>query len=274
VDIIHGNDSLLYYDGANLNAIAGVVRPGDLGFDIIHLNLHKTFSTPHGGGGPGAGPVGVAERLEKYLPPPLIEYDEALKIYRLVDKRPGSIGPVKMFHGNFTVLVRAYAYILAMGGEGLRQAALNAVSASNYMLSKMAGIRGVSVPYGRSQHRKHEFVLSLSRLRRETGLGALEVGKRLLDYGVHAPTVYFPLIVEEAFMVEPTETESKEELDRYVEAFEKVIEECYRDPQKVRTAPHNTAVPRIDEARASHPKTLTPSWRVYRRRSVEVHADP
>lgn len=274
VDIIHGNDSLLYYDGANLNAIVGVVRPGDLGFDIIHLNLHKTFSTPHGGGGPGSGPVGVVGRLEKYLPPPLIEYDGVGKTYRLVGENPSSIGPVKMFHGNFTVLVRAYAYILALGGEGLRQAALNAVTASNYMLSKMSKMRGVTVPYGLNQHRKHEFVLSLSRLRRETGLGALEVGKRLLDYGVHAPTVYFPLIVEEAFMVEPTETESKEELDRYVEAFRKVIEECYNEPQKVRSAPHNTAVTRIDEARASHPKTLTPSWRVYRGRSLEVHADP
>lgn len=272
VDIVHRHDALLYYDGANLNAIAGVVRPGDLGFDIIHLNLHKTFSTPHGGGGPGAGPVGVVNRLVKYLPPPLVEHDG--RMYRLVDDRPGSIGRMKMFHGNFGVLVRAYAYLLSLGGVGLRQASLNAVTASNYMLSRMAGLRGVSVPYGRSQHRKHEFVLSLARLRRETGLGALAVGKRLLDYGVHTPTIYFPLIVEEAFMVEPTETESKEELDGFVNAFEKIIEECYTSPEIVRTAPHNTAVPKIDEVRASHPKTLTPTWRVYRRRSLEVQPNP
>mgnify|MGYP001773169644 CR=1 FL=1 len=270
VEIVHSYDALLYYDGANMNAIAGVVRPGDLGFDIIHLNLHKTFSTPHGGGGPGSGPVGVVERLVKYLPPPLIEYDEEKKIFRLVLDRPGSIGPVKMFYGNFGVLLRAYAYIVSMGGEGLRRAAMAAVTASNYMLSKMSRVRGVSVPYGRGQHRKHEFVLSLSRLRRETGLGALEVGKRLLDYGFHTPTIYFPLIVDEAFMVEPTETESKEELDRYVKAFEAVIEECYNTPELVRSAPHNTSVSRIDEARASHPRTLTPSWRVYRMRRLEA----
>ncbi|MDW7978686.1 MAG: aminomethyl-transferring glycine dehydrogenase subunit GcvPB, partial [Candidatus Caldarchaeum sp.] len=205
VKIIHSNDSLLYYDGANLNAIMGLVRPGDMGFDIVHLNLHKTFSTPHGGGGPGAGPVGVVSRLAKYLPPPrIVEKDGLLRL----ETNEEGVGAVKMFHGNFAVLVRAYSYILSMGGEGLRKAAEYAVLSSNYTLSKMVRIRGVSLPYDTSRPRKHEFVVSLAKLRRETGLGALEVAKRLLDYGFHAPTIYFPLIVEEAFMVEPTETES------------------------------------------------------------------
>jgi glycine dehydrogenase subunit 2 len=264
VRIFHQNDSLLYYDGANMNAIVGVVRPGDMGFDIIHLNLHKTFSTPHGGGGPGAGPVGVVEKLAPYLPPPRIVKGADGKF--MVENSPKSIGPVKMFFGNFAVLVRAYAYILSMGGAGLRKAATSAVVASNYMLAKIRRARGVSLPYDPERPRKHEFVVSLAKLRKETGLGALEVAKRLLDYGFHAPTIYFPLIVEEAFMVEPTETESKEELDKYLEAFAKVVEECYSSPEVVRSAPHNTAVGRINEAKASHPLTLTPTWRVYRRR--------
>ncbi len=265
VKIMHSNDSLLYYDGANINAIMGVVRPGDMGFDIIHLNLHKTFSTPHGGGGPGAGPVGVVKKLVKYLPPPRIIRNGDGR-YEIVGE--GGLGPVKMFYGNFGVLLRAYAYILAMGGEGLRRAAITAVTASNYLMSKMVKLRGVSLPYDPSRPRKHEFVLSLSRLRRETGLGALEVAKRLLDYGFHAPTIYFPLIVDEAFMVEPTETESREELDRFVDAFSKIIDECYNNPEVVRKAPYNTSVDRVDEARASHPLTLTPSWRVYHSRTT------
>jgi glycine dehydrogenase subunit 2 len=184
----------------------------------------------------------------------------------MVENSPKSIGPVKMFFGNFAVLVRAYAYILSMGGAGLRKAATSAVVASNYMLAKIRRVKGVSLPYDPERPRKHEFVVSLAKLRKETGLGALEVAKRLLDYGFHAPTIYFPLIVEEAFMVEPTETESKEELDKYLEAFAKVVEECYSSPEVVRSAPHNTAVGRINEAKASHPLTLTPTWRVYRRR--------
>ncbi len=270
VEIMHDAGALLYYDGANLNAIAGVVRPGDMGFDIVHLNLHKTFSTPHGGGGPGAGPVGVVSRLEKYLPPPLVVYDEKTGRYRLDYDRPSSIGRIKMYHGNFAVLVRAYAYILSMGGEGLRRAALNAVVASNYLLAKMRRARGVSLPYGAARPRKHEFVLSLSRLRRETGVRALDVAKRLLDYGFHAPTIYFPLIVDEAFMVEPTESESKNELDRFAEAFERIIAESYENPEMVRGAPYSTSVGRVNEARASHPKTMTPTWRVYRKRAIEL----
>ncbi|MEM1948492.1 MAG: aminomethyl-transferring glycine dehydrogenase subunit GcvPB [Candidatus Caldarchaeum sp.] len=269
VKIMHRNDSLLYYDGANLNAIVGVVRPGDMGFDIVHLNLHKTFSTPHGGGGPGAGPVGVVEKLAKYLPPPRVRKTPDGK-YVLDEGDKSSIGPVKLFMGNFAVLIRAYSYILSMGGEGLRRAAFNAVTASNYLLAKMRNLRGVSLPYDQKRPRKHEFVLSLARLRKETGLGALEVGKRLLDYGFHAPTVYFPLIVEEAFMVEPTETESKETLDSYYEAFAHVISECYEKPELVRSAPVNTSVGRINEAKASHPIYMAPTWRSYLRRRNET----
>ncbi|MDW8063694.1 MAG: aminomethyl-transferring glycine dehydrogenase subunit GcvPB [Candidatus Caldarchaeum sp.] len=269
VKIMHRNDSLLYYDGANLNAIVGIVRPGDMGFDIVHLNLHKTFSTPHGGGGPGAGPVGVVGKLEKYLPPPRVRRNQA-NMFFLDYGDSSSIGPVKLFMGNFGVLIRAYAYILSLGGEGLRRAAMHAVVSSNYLLAKMRNHRGVSLPYDPKRPRKHEFVLSLARLRKETGLGAFEVGKRLLDYGFHAPTVYFPLIVDEAFMVEPTETESKETLDRFCDAFAQIIEECYRTPEVVRSAPHNTSVGRVNEAKASHPLHLTPSWRSYvRRKHVE-----
>ncbi|HID05340.1 MAG TPA: glycine dehydrogenase subunit 2 [Aigarchaeota archaeon] len=266
VEIIHDAGALLYYDGANLNAIAGLVRPGDMGFDIIHLNLHKTFSTPHGGGGPGAGPVGVVEKLERFLPPPLVVYDPGEGRYRLEWCRPGSVGPVKMFIGNFAVLLRAYAYLLALGGEGVRRASITAVAASNYLLKRMRGSRGVSLPFSPEKPRKHEFVLSLSKLRRETNVGALDVAKRLLDYGFHAPTVYFPQIVDEAFMVEPTETESKRMLDSFAEAFAKIIEEAYTSPEVVRAAPHSTAVGRVNEAKASHPKTITPSWRVYESR--------
>ncbi|MDW8084367.1 MAG: aminomethyl-transferring glycine dehydrogenase subunit GcvPB [Candidatus Caldarchaeum sp.] len=268
VKIMHRNDSLLYYDGANLNAIAGVVRPGDMGFDIVHLNLHKTFSTPHGGGGPGAGPVGVVEKLAKYLPPPRIRKNERGRFF-LDYGDSSSIGAVKLFTGNFAVLVRAYAYLLSMGGAGLRKAAVQAVVSSNYLMAKMKNLRGVTLPYDPKRPRKHEFVLSLSRLRKETGLGALEVAKRLLDYGFHAPTIYFPLIVEEAFMVEPTETESKEMLDAFYDVFSKVLEECYQRPEVVRSAPVNTAVGRINEAKASHPMHLTPTWRMYMRRKHE-----
>jgi len=274
VEVVHSVDSLLYYDGANLNAIAGIVKPGELGFDIVHLNLHKTFSTPHGGGGPGAGPVGVIPKLEKYLPPPLVEYDAEKGRYFLDYNRPSSVGRVKMFHGNFANLLRAYSYILRLGGDGLMRASLSAVAASNYVLAKVRGLRGVSLPFDSHRHRKHEFVLSLARLRRETGVGALDVAKRLLDYGIHAPTIYFPLIVNEAFMVEPTETESKRELDSFVEAFSNIVDEAYSKPEIVRGGPHYAAVGRVNEAKASHPRTITPTWRVYRRRVKQAESSP
>jgi len=266
VEIVHAAGGLLYYDGANLNALMGKVRPGDMGFDIVHLNCHKTFSTPHGGGGPGGGPVGVKKELEPYLPVPTVDFDEGSDRYSLNYDRPKSVGKIKMFYGNFSVYLKTYAYLLMMGREGLRLAADASVLGSNYLLSRLRELRGVSLPFDPDRPRKHEFVLSLSRLAKETGVRALNVAKRLLDFGIHAPTIYFPLTVDEAFMVEPTETESKRELDAFVDAMEKTVEEAYNDPQKVLGAPYNTAVNRVDEVRASHPRTICLSWRMWRKK--------
>jgi len=262
VEIVHSYDGLLYYDGANLNAIAGIARPGDMGFDIVHLNLHKTFSTPHGGGGPGSGPVGVKKRLVDYLPPPLISYSPEKGYYfEPVSKK--SIGRIRSFHGNFLVCVKAYAYLLRLGWRGLREASEIAVLASNYLLSELKSIEGITVPYAPDIPRKHEFVVSFKKLFKETGVSAKDVAKRLLDYGFHAPTIYFPLIVEEAFMVEPTETEPKRELDRYAETLRQIVKEAYTSPESVKNAPHNTSVRRIDEVKANHPRTLILSWKMY-----------
>jgi len=264
VQIIHGAGGLLYYDGANLNAIMGKARPGDMGFDIVHLNVHKTFSTPHGGGGPGAGPVGVTKELQKFLPAPTVEYQSATHSYYLDYNRPKAVGKMKMFYGNFAVYVKTYAYILMMGAEGLQLAAEASVLGSNYLLSKLRTLRGVAVPFDSGEPHKHEFVLSLSQLAKETGVRALDTAKRFLDHGVHAPITYFPLIIDEALMVEPTESEPKRELDNFAEVMSKIIEEAYHEPKKVLGAPYNTSVGRINEVKASHPKTLCLSWRMKR----------
>ena len=263
--MVHEIGGLLYYDGANFNAIMGIVRPGDMGFDIVHLNLHKTFSTPHGGGGPGAGPVGVKDFLKDFLPVPLIDFDG--EKYYFNYKLKHSIGKVHTFFGNVAVLVKAYAFIRLMGGEGLRKISEIAVLNANYLMKKLEKLRGVELPYAKDTPRKHEFVISLEKLKKETGVAALDVAKRLLDFGIHAPTIYFPLIVPECFMIEPTETESKEELDYYAEVMEKIISECYSDPQIVLNAPHNTCVGRIDEAKASRPATMIPSYKWLTKRS-------
>jgi glycine dehydrogenase subunit 2 len=249
-EVVHAAGGLLYYDGANANAVVGRVRPGDMGFDIVHLNLHKTFSTPHGMGGPGAGPVGVVERLADYLPAPLVERDGDR--FRLRWDLPRSIGRVKAFHGNFGVLARAYAYILANGGDGLRQVSGHAVLNANYLLARLRGL--FDLPYDRPC--MHEFVVSARSLRAQTGVRAHDVAKRLLDYGFHPPTVYFPLIVEEALMIEPTETESRETLDAFADALASIVEEARRDPDLVRRAPHTTAVGRLDEAAAARRPVL------------------
>lgn len=259
---VHDVGGLLYYDGANFNAIVGKCRPGDMGFDIVHINLHKTFSTPHGGGGPGSGPVGVKKFLKDFLPVPDIAYDG--RKYSLDYSRPQSVGKTSGFYGNIAVLVRAYAYILSLGLEGLREVADLSVLNSNYLASKLQEIRGFSLPYASSGPRKHEFVLSASTMAKETGVRALDVGKKLLDYGVHAPTVYFPLIVEEALMIEPTETVSLEELDRFVDMLAEISDLAYSKPEEVKNAPRNTAVGRLDEVRAAHPRTFCPSWRRYK----------
>lgn len=239
--------ALLYYDGANLNAIMGKTTPGKMGFDIVHLNLHKTFGTPHGGGGPGAGPVGVKKHLEKFLPVPRVVEKEGK--YCLDYDRPHSIGKVSHFYGNFAVLLKAYAYIM-LKGKKLEEAAERAVLNSNYLMEKLRSI-GYEVPF--YSRRMHEFVLSLANLKRK-GIKALDVAKRLLDYGFHPPTIYFPLIVEEAFMIEPTEDESKETLDKFAEAMKKILQE---DVEILKEAPHNMPVKRVNEAMAARNAILT-----------------
>lgn len=247
--IVHDVGGLLYYDGANANAIMGIARPGDMGFDVVHLNLHKTFTTPHGGGGPGAGPVGVKKALIPFLPVPVVvkEGDR----YRLDYDRPQSIGRVKGFYGNFGMLVRAYAYIRTMGPDGLRQVAENAVLNANYLMRRLAPY--FDLPYDR--HCKHEFVLS-GRRQKKLGVRTLDMAKRLLDFGFHPPTIYFPLIVDECLMIEPTETESKETLDAFADAMIQIAKEAEENPDIVLRAPHTTVVKRLDEVRAARKPIL------------------
>ncbi len=252
--LVHKAGALLYYDGANMNAIMGKARPGDMGFDIVHLNLHKTFATPHGGGGPGSGPVGVKEKLEKFLPTPRIIKDKKDN-YNFDYNYPHSIGKIKGFYGNFSVLLKAYIYIKMMGGDGLKEASEIAVLNSNYMKKKLVESKRYELPY--KQLRKHEFVLSCEKLKQEKNLRALDVAKRLLDYGLHPPTIYFPLIVKEALMIEPTESEPKNELDKYVDALIKIADE---NPDVVKNAPNNTSVRRIDDVGATKNPVLT--WKM------------
>ncbi len=253
--MVHEVGALLYYDGANLNAIMGMTSPGAMDFDMVHFNLHKTFATPHGGGGPGAGPVGVKRFLEPFLPVPRIISEEGR--FRFDHERTDSIGKVRSLYGNFAVLVRAYAYIMAMGGDGLKEVSQKAVLNSNYLKSRVIG--AYEMPF--AELRKHEFVLSARGLAKERGVKALDVAKALLDRGLMAPTIYFPGLVEEALMIEPTETESKETLDRYAQAL---LEIAAADPEEVRSAPHSTAVSRVDEVYAA--KELILSWRIYQRK--------
>jgi glycine dehydrogenase subunit 2 len=245
--IIHEAGGLIYADGANMNALLGQAKMGHLGFDVMHLNLHKTFSTPHGGGGPGAGPVCVQQSLVPYLPGPVVveRQVDGNQTYTLVTPEK-SIGKVSAFHGNFGVLVRAYTYIRTLGNAGLRQVSENAVLNANYILHRLK--EKYLVPFDRTC--MHEVVFSANR-QKERGVRGLEVAKRLLDYGFHAPTMYFPLTVEEALLVEPTETESKETLDLFIETMETIDRETTEDPELVKTAPHTTPVGRLDEARAA-----------------------
>jgi len=246
--IVHDKGGQMYMDGANFNAILGVTRPGDQGFDVMHFNLHKTFTTPHGGGGPGAGAVGVKSHLTPFLPLPTVEQEGDR--YWLDYDRPQSIGKIRAFYGNFGNLVRAYAYIRSMGAAGLRQIAETAVLNANYMLARLR--EHFDLPYDRVC--KHEFVLAGTRQKRQYGVTTKDMAKRILDYGFHAPTIYFPLIVEEAIMIEPTETESKRTLDEFVDAMLAVNREARENAAIVRTAPHTTAVKRLDEVRAArHP---------------------
>jgi glycine dehydrogenase subunit 2 len=250
--IVHGKGGLLYYDGANANAILGISRPGDMGFDVLHFNLHKTFGTPHGGGGPGSGPVAVKDFLEPFLPVPTVVLEDGK--YRLNYDRPQTIGQMKSFYGNFLVMVKAYAYIRSLGPDGLREASRDAVLNANYLLSRVREY--YDVPYDR--YCKHEFVISPSKIKKQTGVRTLDISKRLLDYGVHPPTNYFPLIVDEALMIEPTETESKETLDYFADALIAIAKEAYEDPETVKSAPHTTVVGRLDEAGAA--RNLNIRW--------------
>ncbi len=240
----HQAGAQVYLDGANLNALVGRVRPGDLGFDLMHINLHKTFSTPHGGGGPGAGPVAVASHLEPFLPVPVVE--EVDGRLRLTSDRPRSIGRVHAFHGNFGILVRALAYILTLGPAGLAGVSRAAILNANYLMRRLARVYDLPHP----EHCMHEFVLSGRGLRKH-GVRTLDVAKRLLDFGVHAPTVYFPLIVEEALMIEPTETETLDRLDHFAAAMERIAAEARENPQLLLDAPLTTPASRLDEARAA-----------------------
>ncbi len=243
--IIHDAGGLNYYDGANLNAIMGIARPGDMGFDVVHLNLHKTFSTPHGGGGPGSGPVGCKELLVDYLPSPRISINDG--IYKLENKSEKSIGRVKAFYGNFLVVVRALTYMLTLGGDGLKNASENAVLNANYMLHCLQDT--FDIPF--SGPCMHEFVISLEGLRKEKGVSALDFAKALLDEGMHPPTMYFPLIVHEALMVEPTETESKETLEETVAIYKQIYEKALQNPQSLQLCPITTPVGRPDEVAAA-----------------------
>ncbi len=257
--IVHDIGATLYYDGANLNAIMGICRPGDMGFDIVHFNLHKSFTQPHGGGGPGAGPIAVSERIEPFLPRPQVICRDGHNgdgpRYDLDYDRPKSIGRLRGFQGNYGVFVRSYAYIRSLGAAGLRDVSEVAVLNANYLLAKLRS-EGVLeyLPVAYERICMHEFVLSGAPMKRELEVKTLDLAKRLLDHGVHPPTVYFPLLVDEALLIEPTETETKETLDRFAEIVVEILREAREDPDVARGAPYSTPVRRLDEAGAArHP---------------------
>lgn len=247
--VVHDAGGKLYYDGANLNAVLSKARPGDMGFDVVHLNLHKTFTGPHGGGGPGSGPVGVKADLIPFLPKPLVTKQD--DTFVLDYDRPQSIGRVKPYYGNFGINVRAYTYIRSMGPDGLKAVTEHAVINANYMMRKLAPF--FDLPYDR--HCKHEFVLS-GRRQKKLGVRTLDIAKRLLDFGYHPPTIYFPLNVEEGMMIEPTETESKETLDAFIDAMIQIAKEAEETPEIVQEAPHTTVIKRLDETLAARKPVL------------------
>jgi glycine dehydrogenase subunit 2 len=248
-EIVHKKGGLIYCDGANLNALMGLTRVGDMDVDVLHFNLHKTFSTPHGGGGPGAGPVGVKSYLADYLPIPVVAKEG--ERFRFEYNRPKSIGKVRSFYGNFGVLVRAYSYILSMGAEGLKKASLLALLNANYIRSRLKGT--YNLPYDFPC--MHECVFN-DKLQNKFGVTALDIAKRLMDYGFHPPTIYFPLVVHGALMIEPTESEPKEGLDQFIESMVQIAREAETDPEVVRSAPHRTKVFRLDEVLANRKPKL------------------
>ena len=254
--VIHEAGGLLYYDGANLNAILGKVRPGDMGFDVIHMNLHKTFSTPHGGGGPGAGPVGVSKRLEPFLPVPIVGHDGDEYYWITEETRPQSIGRLSAFMGNAGVLLRAYVYARMLGNEGMRRVADFATLNANYLMARLSDA-GFDVAFP-GRRATHEFIVTLKRQKEELGVTAMDFAKRLLVYNMHAPTTYFPLLVPECLLIEPTETETREELDAFVDAMVSILQEAETDAELLHEAPHTQPVRRLDEVRAA--KQLDLVW--------------
>jgi glycine dehydrogenase subunit 2 len=263
-EMCHARGVQVYMDGANFNAILGITRPGDLGFDVCHFNLHKTFTTPHGGGGPGAGPIAVSDRIEPFLPTPQVVRrrgaNGAEPFFDLDHDRPKSIGKLRGFQGNFGVFVRSYAYICSLGSDGLEEASKVAVLNANYLKARLAeeGI-GEFLPIAFDRTCMHEFVLSGKEAKERLDLRTLDIAKRMLDHGVHPPTVYFPLLVDEALMIEPTETETKERLDHFADVVRSILEEAAEDPQVARNAPYTTPVRRLDEAGAA--KRPVVRWR-------------
>jgi glycine dehydrogenase subunit 2 len=249
-EIVHGVGATLYYDGANLNAVMGRSRPGDMGFDIVHFNLHKSFTQPHGGGGPGSGPIAVSDRMEPYLMTPRIARSEDGR-FELDHDREKAIGRLRGFQGNYGTFVRSYAYIRSLGAEGLRDASETAVLNANYLLARLRELVGDALPLAFGERCMHEFVLSGAPVKKELGIRTLDLAKRLLDHGFHPPTVYFPLLVDEALLVEPTETETKETLDAFAEAVAAIVREAREDPQVALNAPYTTPVRRLDEAGAA-----------------------
>lgn len=250
-EVVHGAGGLLYYDGANLNAILGKVRPGDMGFDVLHMNLHKTFATPHGGGGPGSGPVGVGERLAPFLPTPVVGRDEASGAYFWKDERhvPDTIGNLSAFMGNAGILLRAYAYTRLLGAEGLLRVGEYATLNANYLAKRLQDA-GYQLAYP-ARRATHEFIVTLSRENKTLGISAMDVAKRLLDYGYHAPTTYFPLLIPECLLIEPTETESLEELEGFARAMTAILEEARTQPERLHEAPVSLPVKRLDDVRAA-----------------------
>lgn len=250
-ELMHSVDALMYMDGANMNALLGIARPADMGFDITHLNLHKTFSTPHGGGGPGSGPIGVVKKLEPYLPVPTIEYDSENDTYYFDWDREESIGKLHSFFGNYGMMVRAYVYIKMLGPQGLKEISRNAIINANYLKNILRDTFEVAYP----QHCMHEFVLTGNK-QKERGVKTLDIAKRLLDFGYHAPTIYFPLVVKEALMIEPTESETRETLDNFAKILMQIDREIDENKDVVLTAPHNTPARRMDEAKANREPNL------------------
>ena len=261
--LVHETGALLYYDGANLNGIMGIARPGDMGFDIVHLNIHKTFSAPHGGGGPGAGVVCARGELVDYLPRPLLVKKDNKYVWDYSCSK--CIGRIRAYYGNIVSLVKAYIYLASLGGELVREAAIQSVINTNYFIALIRNIKGYELPYDPDKPRKHELVISAKPLARDTGITAEDVAKTLLDYGLHAPTMYFPLIVEEALMIEFTDTETKKEIEFYAKVLEEISKRAYSGDKSLKKTPTNTSIERLDVVYGNHPRNVAPTYRVYKR---------